>query len=174
MTTVEERHTRSVGALVVNLQSLEFFLRVLLSRIYDSDDNGLMPGMPQDLNGLQVGQTVPLNHMTNYGTLEELLIEYNDYVGGKDASLIIDGRVVDLRDALAHGRVFMGESYSRYQLLKFDKPRRQQVRVVFSRAMDEQWFRSQSRFVIAQCKKAHRAAELFEPSVVVSPWPAGL
>ncbi len=164
----EEDHVRSVGALIANLQSLEFLLRGFLSTVYDSDANGLLPDMPKDWTGLRASQIVPVNHMTNYDNLGELIDKYNTYMENRNKALMLYRKaVVELRDALAHGRVFQEQSHTRFQLLKFDKPRDGKVFVTFSQTMDKQWFKYQAEFVIEECKKVLRACKLFAPSMIV-------
>lgn len=165
----EEDHWLSVGAIIGNLESLEFILRGFLSTVHDSDANGLLPEMPQNLTGLRTGQIVPLNHMTNYDSLGVLIDKYNTYVENRDKSLMLDKKeVVELRDALAHGRVFQEWSHTGgFQLLKFGKPRDGKVHVTFSQTMDKQWFKHQAEFVKAECMRVFSACKLFAPIMIV-------
>lgn len=163
----EEKHARSVGALIVNLQSLEFLLRGFLSTVHDADPSGLLPGMPRDLTSLTIGQSVPENHMTNYDGLESLVDKYNTYMSGKNPSLLLDKQVVVLRDALAHGRVFQEVSRSEFQLLKFDRPVGGAARVVFSETMDSDWFKHRAELVITQVSKVFEACKSFAPTMIV-------
>lgn len=165
--TGDEQHVRSVGALASNLQSLEFLIRGFLSTVHDADKNGLLPGMPKDLTTLMVGQSVPENHMTNYDSLSTLVDKYNDYVGNKAPALSVNRAVVNLRDALAHGRVFQEVSQSRFQLLKLGRPAHGLVQVTFSETMNRDWFRRNALFTIEQVKKVHDACQLFAPSMIV-------
>jgi len=163
----EEKHVRAVGALIVNLQSLEFLLRGFLSTVYDSDAKGLIPGMPPNLTTLHVGQSVPENYITNYDNLVQLIEKYNAFLTKKDISLLLDKQLVTLRDALAHGRVFQEQSRTKFQLLKFDRPANGQVQVVFSETMDDQWFKHNAGFIRAECNKVYDACRRFAPTMIV-------
>ncbi len=174
MTSDEDRHVRKLGALVADLQSMEFFLRGFLSTVHQADANGLLLGMPQHMVSLKVGQNVPENFMTDYRTLGQLVDQYNAYVDGRDASLMLDKETVVLRDALAHGRVFQEDGYQHFQLLKFDKPTHGQVRVTFSQTMDDAWFKGHTSLVIDQCRKIHEACRKFAQTMIVTDFPSNL
>lgn len=164
----QDKHTLSLGKLVVNLQSLEFLLRGFLSTIYDLDSNGLIPGMPRDMYDLDVGTVVPENYLTNYYSLGQLIDKYNSYVNARDTSLSINKQIlVDLRDALAHGRVSGPAPSPPLKIIKFDPPRGGQVRVTFSQTMDENWFKSQIPLVYAELKKVYNACKLYAKRMIV-------
>jgi hypothetical protein len=163
----QDKHALSLGKLVANLQSLEFLLRGFLSTIYDADSDGLIPDMPRDVYNLPVGSIVPENYITNYLSLGKLIDAYNEYVNERDTTLKIDrGTLVELRDALAHGRVSGTEPFPPLKILKFDQPRREQVRVAFSQTMDEDWFRSQILLVLAEVRKVYNSCKQYAPSMV--------
>ena len=132
-----------------------------------ADSQGMIRGMPHALGGLQVGQYVPENYMTNYDTLGKLIDKYNTYVRTRDTTLQLDTKVADLRDALAHGRVFEPTASPPFRLLKFDKPTNGQVHVTFSASMDAQWFQRQIRLVYTQAEKVMNACKRFAPSMIV-------
>jgi len=57
--------------------------------------------------------------------------------------LKIDESLVEIRDAIAHGRVFLSAPDGINQLLRFRKPKNNEVEVEFSVAMTEEWFTTQ-------------------------------
>ena len=164
----DEKHILSIGKLISNLQSLEFLLRGFLATIYDSDSDGLIPGMPKDMYDLQAGQTVPINHITNYESLRQIIDKYNDYVKEEDISLLLNRQqLVDLRDAMAHGRVSSAAPTPLLKILKFDRPDGGQARVMLSQTMDDAWFKSQISLVYESIMRIYHACELFAPIMIV-------
>ena len=169
MVNQEQEYHDSVGKLIANLQSLEFLLRAFLATIYDTDSNGLIPGMPKNMYDLQVGDMVPINYLTNYYHLGQIIDKYNEYLKPKDVSFLIDrDSIVGLRDALAHGRVSGVSPHPPLRIIKFDKPDKQnigQVKVVFSDTMDKEWFSSKIHFVYEAMMRVHNASTLFAPKM---------
>jgi hypothetical protein len=105
---------RDLGELQAKFMSLEYALRSFLFR-----DAGL-PFM-RDLDSISVGDLIDENPFTNRDSLGPLIDKYNAVVRPKDPSLVIDRSVVDLRDALAHGRIYRKSVKSQPRLLKFSK-----------------------------------------------------
>ena len=98
----QEEHARYLGGLVSNFQSLEFILRAFLQQLPTAPQFGLAHGT--DIYSFPVGAELPLNELTSYDTLGELVKKFNSEMNGNEASKI-DVTLVALRDALAHGRV---------------------------------------------------------------------
>jgi hypothetical protein len=61
---------------------------------------------------LQAGQTVEENAFTSYDTLGQLITKYNGAVKASAPELQVDPDLSDLRDLLAHGRMFSNEPVS--------------------------------------------------------------
>lgn len=133
----DRMHTRSLGTLVNNIQTLEFSLRSCLFK------DEITKGISKQLNTLELvkGEIVPNNALTNWDTLRDLIQKYNELPISKD--LTIDENLVDIRDAIAHGRVFSSTPNGINQLLRFQKPNNNGVEVEFSVAMTEEWFTTQ-------------------------------
>jgi hypothetical protein len=168
MSIEEDKHTAFVGRLVVNLQSLEFLLRGFLSTIHEADSNGLIPGMPQEMYNLKIGDEVPVNYLTNYEPLGKIMDKYNNYIKPRDASLLLDrNSLVDLRDAIAHGRVSGAIPSSSIKIIKFRRPKDGRVKIMFLQTMDTDWFERQIKFVYDEAMKTYRACKLFAPSMIV-------
>ena len=83
-----------------------------------------------------------------------VLKRYNQQVSA--AHRIDAERVVELRDALAHGRMFgFGPKGRHLRLLKFDKNRDKQGKVLVTMAIDmtEGWFNDGIRFLEGEIEK---------------------
>jgi len=153
-----EEYTCALGKIVVNLHSLEFALRTFLWN-YESPQNP--PNWNTQISQLQVGQTVPLNAFTNYDELRKLINKFNSLV---DASLCVDPKVVTLRDALAHGRVWAQAPHPPMQLVKFSKPSNGSVTVTHAECVDDQWLQSQASRVSGEIEKVAKAGLKMQPS----------
>ncbi len=70
-----------------------------------------------------------------------MIKKYNKIIKGCDKNLMVDQILVDLRDAIAHGRVFTNGNSDSFQLLKFSQPKNGNVKVDFCANMTEEWFR---------------------------------
>jgi hypothetical protein len=156
-----EQYYLQLGRLVGNLHSLEFALRGVL---YNADPP--RPGDPSlliQLHELRVGQTVPVNALTDYRTLEKLITAYNELVASRDAGLCVDTAVVDLRDAIAHGRVSSAEPAPDMMILKFGPEKSDQVTVAYAATMTEAWFKRQISRVYQEMMKVYSAGQLLAP-----------
>jgi hypothetical protein len=87
--------------------------------------------------------------MTDYRALGELIDAYNA-IAPEHA---IDRTVVDLRDALAHGRVSAPHPTDDFVLLKFDRPSGGFTRVAYAQAVTEEWLAQEEARVATQFKK---------------------
>jgi hypothetical protein len=125
-------YSEVVGKILANLQSLEFSIRLYLHNTQDSEGASLK----RDLTTLQVGDVVPENSLTDYMSMGPLIDRYNKCV---PVRLNVDRSLVDLRDALAHSRMFLPNTSGAPILLKFDKPVAGKVRVVFAQESNPTW-----------------------------------
>jgi len=141
-----EKHALNLGKLVGNFQSLEFALRAFLTND-EIAQRGSLPQSATNMHDMNEGDIVPENALTNYDTLGQLIKKYNGHPKILSASLTIDETLVDIRDAIAHGRVSAEMPSSSLKLLKFDKPKNGQVRVTFSVTMTKEWFGEQIKRV---------------------------
>ena len=99
-----DAHSWELGKLVNNSQSFELFLRVFLAGLAGSVKimrEGSHADMPR-VDIPRVGDVVPETALTNYDSLGQLIDKYNDAV---EVHRRIDRELVEIRDALAHGRV---------------------------------------------------------------------
>lgn len=140
-----DRHALNLGKLVGNIQSLEFALRAFL--VNDEIASGALFAQSANLQDMNVDDIVSENAFTNYNNLRQLIRKYNRHPKIISASLDIDETLVDVRDAISHGRVSAASPSSSLRLLKFGKPENHQAKVTFSILMTKEWFGEQiSRF----------------------------
>lgn len=136
----DDKHAFYLGKLLVNFQSLEFTLRTYLQNQPDARPFGLPHGT--DIYLCPVGTELPENEFTSYDALGLLIKKYNDKMRAKGSALI-DDTLVELRDALAHGRVAAKGDLDNNHLLKFSKPVEGKIRVTFNQEMSVAWFKEQ-------------------------------
>ena len=162
----EVHHPLNLGKLLVNFQSLEFALRAFLLKIEE------MSGSPftkfKDLHELSEGDEVPENAFTNYDNLRQLIEKYNDNPKIREADLCIDKKLVDIRDAIAHGRVSALTPSPPFRLLKFNRPKNNQTKVKFSILLTQEWYNQQlidtqkATIKVAQALEKLQSGELYQ------------
>jgi len=150
-------HLLRLGKLVANLQSLEGLLRAYLLGIAQKG-TGAIPSR-LDYFSLKPGDVVTENEFTSYDSLGTLISKYNEDVRTRDESLIIDPKIVDIRDLLAHGRVMSrAADLSDLAIVKFDRPSNGHVKVMACAQMTDSWFDSNIRLaynLIGTVRKAY-------------------
>ena len=151
-----DEHCKLLGRLVGNLQSLEFILRGFLQELPSAREIGIAPGT--DLYSFPVGRVLPESEMTSWDTLSVLIEKFNREMRKRGAPGV-DVRIVEVRDALAHGRVSSSSPDENLRLLKFSKPSRRRVRIVFNEQMTKAWFEDQIR-------RAHQAIIVVHKAMV--------
>ncbi len=150
------KHEVELGRLIANLHSLELVIRDFLL----TDAEGLQASTKhaQDLRRLKVGQSITENQFTNYDDLRALIKKYNKRVEAIAKKLSVDESIMDLRNALAHGRVFSYGPSPPLLLLKFSKPQNGYVKVEFSVVMTIDWFDKQIKWVHRELNKVVEAS----------------
>ena len=151
-----DKHGLNLGKLVGNFQSLEFVLRAFLTNA-EIARKGPLPKSATDIHKMNEGDIVPENAFTNYDTLGQLIEKYNGTPKILSAGLTIDETLVEIRDAIAHGRVSAEMPSSSLKLLKFNKPKNGQVRVTFSVTLTKEWFGKQIKRVYDAVLKVNEA-----------------
>ena len=124
----------NLGKLVNNMQSLEFGLRGCLF------EDEITKGISKQLTShpkFTKGEVLPKNAYTNWDSLSKLIRKYNGLPISKGFE--IDETLVEIRDVIAHGRVFLYSETGIIQLVKFSKPKGSKVEVEFSSWMTEEW-----------------------------------
>jgi hypothetical protein len=141
--TIDE-HAKQLGQLLGNFQSLEFILRAFLQALPSARPLGIPHGT--DIYVFPVGTELPENELTSFDSLGKLIEKFNAEMSVRGFSGI-DPRLVEIRDALAHGRVSSASVDDDLRLLKFDRPVNGKVRVVFNEKMTATWFVTQKKRV---------------------------
>jgi len=102
-------------------------------------------GIPRgtDIYSFPVGSEVPENELTSYDSLGILIAKFNRAMIAQGKPTI-EPALVDLRDAVAHGRVSAPTRDGYFRLLKFDRPVAGRVKVTFNEVMTEVWFKAQT------------------------------
>lgn len=137
-----------LGKIVSNLQSIEFALRMfLLAANGESSSTKYFD--------LKINDEIGEDSFTNYDTLDQLIKKYNEHVTVVDKALCISVKVVALRNALAHGRVFSTNPSPNhpYQLFKFTKPANGKVKVTHSEEMNSDWYKKNIKLTFEQITK---------------------
>jgi hypothetical protein len=151
---LEEYATR-LGRLAGNLQSLEFVLRAYLYAQQSPPHIPFPAG--RSLESFAVGDMVEENALTDYSTLGSLIERYNSLVRATHAHLCVDSSIVDIRDALAHGRISAADPSPQPLLLKFDRPANGFARVSFVQTLTAAWFQEQTVRIMGEVKKVAQA-----------------
>lgn len=112
----------ALGRLMGNFWSLEWMLRNVLYLLRHPPHNAMAP---RPLFAANVADTFPVNALTSYASLRQLIDAYNSTATAK-----IDPSFVNLRDTLAHGRVLCADDvWVNLSLMKFSRPDNDKVRV---------------------------------------------
>ncbi len=136
----DEKHALLIGKIVSNLLSLEFLLRAIQAK---TEADAAPPGtFKHNLSGLKVGDSVPVDALTNYDQLRDLIRKHNVQARAGEE---VPEDIVKLRDALAHGRVSTTDPAKPLELVKFgpDKGKKGFVDVVIVETMTESWLDAQ-------------------------------
>ncbi len=144
-----DKHIELLGKLVANMQTMETLLR--FSLLVAVTPKNTAPEYHKFERGDVVGEDV----FTDFRTLGELIGAYNR--SPQSAGLELDGTLQDVRDAIAHGRVFSTNESDPQLLLKFDKPKRGKVAVAFSALMTYEWFDQQITRFLGACVNVDKA-----------------
>lgn len=118
-------HTKSIGAIVTNLQALETVIRYFLLRV-----NRQVPDFPEP-----GAKDTSITYLTDYRSLRSLITSYNDKLTDAEARYAVDlEAVIKIRDALAHGRL-VTTSELPATLWKFGEPVNGRVPIEFCEVM---------------------------------------
>lgn len=136
-----EEYRERLGGVVGNFHALEFVLRAFLQTLPKARPIGLSYGT--DIYSFPVGTDVPENELTSYDSLGDLISRFNIEMTSRGLPQI-DLALVDIRDAIAHGRVSGVPNNGKVRLLKFSKPKNGKVRITFNEELTEAWFSTQT------------------------------
>jgi hypothetical protein len=148
--SASEQLSLGIGRIIVNLQSLEFALRLFLYESVGPKDPSLRPEQ------LSVGDTVPENPFTNYDKLGDLVRKVNKRLEARGVPDRIDGSLVDLRDSIAHGRAMALQPTGPFRLLKFSRPKAGAVQVTTAVYLTPPWVAQQVKRTFEEVNKVIR------------------
>jgi hypothetical protein len=133
---------QGLGTIVGNLLSLELLLRIFLQ---ETSAGQRQPGPKLvRLESVQAGEWVPEDYLTNYSPLRPLIAKVNKELETRRRRESVDPSLADLRDALAHGRVFLGAyPAGLFRLVKFSEPKNHRVQVAVCSELTDGWLESQ-------------------------------
>lgn len=152
-----------LGTLWVSLLALEFSLRKFLfdDELTHTDYSSVGEAFPQfaSLDSVMTDERLPLNAFTNYDTLGLLIDKYNSRVQHAAPELCVDAKLVDIRNAIAHGRMFTLSLDGPVRIVKFSKPESgdTHVRATFNVALTAHWLDLQVRRVLQATWKVNEA-----------------
>ena len=150
--TAPDQLPLAIGKIITNLQSLEFVLRLFL---YES----VGPQTPSlRLDQLSVGNTVPVNPLTSYDSLGDLVLKVNQRLQALGLPDHIDASLVDLRDSIAHGRLAALQPTGPFKLLKFSRPKAGTVQVTAAVDLTPAWAAQQVKRTFEELNKVVRLA----------------
>lgn len=132
-----ELHALSLGKLIGNLQTIEMVARLFLAKV-------------DEVPEWKRGDWVELSPLTNNLDLRGVLEKYNKVAKSHRVDDI--DRIVNLRDALAHGRVFGRgpiQTAISLRLLKFEREAKDtKVQVAMAEDMTKEWFNDNIEFLL--------------------------
>jgi hypothetical protein len=149
MTNTDE-FPKAIGEIFANLLALEFSLRFFLYESVGPQHATL------SLDQLTAGDCVPENPITNYDSLGKLVRKVNERLEALDVPERVDNSLVDLRDTLAHGRIYYSQLDGPGKLLKFSRAKQGKVRVTTAIELTPQWLKEQNKRTVAELKKVVR------------------
>ena len=149
------------GRLIANIVQLEFAIRVAL-HLQEPEQHRMHT---ETLRDLKPGDVLPENFLTNWGSLGNLIREYNARETARGGAAI-DSGIVDLRDALAHGRISSSTAASQYRLIRFSKPRGGDRKVTVEQidTLTLEWLDQQIRRTVAATVPVHNRIMELNPS----------
>jgi hypothetical protein len=127
-----DEYNKHIGAIVMNLQALESNVRFFFFR-----KNNEQHPFPQSCEGDNVQST----SLTNHCQLRKWIRKFNSCLTQDEVKKFwISEEIVDIRDAIAHGRLVAPEPPSvPYTLWKFAAPVNGRVEVKFCEVLTEDW-----------------------------------
>jgi hypothetical protein len=156
-------YPNNLGRLIANINSLEVEIRFFL--LIDEYGWEKANQWAKSLLTLEAGQNVVVNPFTNYDKLNVLIGTYNKKVkklSKLPGELTISDKIVDLRNALAHGRAFFSVPNTPPMiLLAFDNPKgHKQTKLLSKDTMTRTWLvknikwadKEKQKVIVARCR----------------------
>jgi hypothetical protein len=145
-----EQYPLMVGKMVSNLASLEFALRTVIY-LNETPPSRRSP-IAKPLTDLRAGDKVDANAITSWDSLRDLVRKYNE----RNPSSRISESLVELRDALAHGRILTDDPKKDLQLIRFSRPSDGKVIVEIAQTMSFEWLGQQIHLLHDAVKVVHQ------------------
>lgn len=140
---VTEEHPKQLGKLIGNLHTIEELARFWLA----INEAGSLEATRPELPKIKEGDLVDITPLSGPESLKPILEKYNKHIPKNCPDLKVDvDTIVNLRDALAHGRVFgfgdpQNASLTPLRLIKFAKnAKNKKVKVELCADMTDEWF----------------------------------
>ena len=135
-----QNYHEKLGQAVSQFHTLEFLLRNFL--FIKSNHQNTNSKLPIDLYKLNPGESTPVTEFTNYDTSQKLIHKTNVIFTNCNLPPF-DTSIVDIRDAVAHGRVATLRKTSDRFLLKFENPKKEtHVKLSHKFELTESFFNS--------------------------------
>src|SRR5436190_21779555 len=157
-----KKHPLLLGKLSGNLLTIEISARICIELRMGKT----MEDIQNRLFGFQEGQMVDITPLSDPEGMTWTLDEYNKCVEQKEPELMVARKeIVDLRDALAHGKAFgvaVNGVLHHHRLIKLGRradKKATQVPVTLRVEMTEQWFNEKAEFLTAEMGKIQKAME---------------
>lgn len=147
-----DNYSDGLGKILVNLMALEFSLRMRLS--YDDPKE---KRLVTSFHELKVGQSAPINSVTSFESLKDLLNRYNNALCENESNLKVGPDIVLLRDSLVHGRALSETETGDSMLVKFSAIRDGVVRVEFAQTLSPDWIKAHVEMVYSAVIKVHES-----------------
>jgi hypothetical protein len=141
-----DEYNKGIGAIVMNLQALETVIRFFFFR-----KNSEQYPFPQ--SGGE--RYVPSTSLTKYCQLRKWIRKFNSCLKQEELSKYsISEGIVEIRDAIAHGRLFAPDPPSLpYTLWKFGEPVNGRVEVKVCEVLTAEWLDNTSKLMAAEKDK---------------------
>jgi hypothetical protein len=79
-----------------------------------------------------------------------LIDQFNNSLMPDEQHFKVDRQVVEIRDAIAHGRLLATEQQPPFRLWKFGRPKKGRVPVQFCEELNEQWLTATRNMIDSQ------------------------
>ena len=145
--------TDGIGRLMANMWALEFAIRVTLYTMETPAAERRPPSWR--FAALAVGDQLPDDRITSWDSLGQLIAAYNDREASRGPDALVPTGIVDLRDALAHGRVLSDTPDGPKVLVRFARPMAGVVAVTEKHTLSPAWLNEQLALVYREVVKVY-------------------
>ncbi len=140
----------TIGKIILNLLNLEFHLRLFLYEMVGPKDPTLK------LENLKIGDWIPANPITNYDSIGGLINQVNKVLLDHKINEKVDNKIVDVRNALVHGRITALYPTGPLHLIKYSKLKNEKVQVEISLDLTKEWLNENINLTMNEIKKIRK------------------